>query len=77
MGFDHVKRAFRGMPEGVIMYSNLAYLAGKLQMISFINGADMTAQELLAYMARGKFNPIDNEQVGLMHEAGEPQHGWL
>jgi len=76
-GVDHVKRAFRGMPEGVIMYSNLAYLAGKLEIVGLINTSNMSAVQLLAYVQRGKFSPFDEMNVSLMQEAGEPTDGWL
>lgn len=59
LGFDHVKRPFRGMPEGKRMMSNLAYLSGKLKMIEVLEDSDADPRALLTYLQQGKFNPID------------------
>ncbi len=62
-GYDHVKRAFRGMPEGKIMYSNLAYLSGKLKMMAYLEQSGLAPNQLLPYLQQGKFNPMDNEHL--------------
>ncbi|HJP80898.1 MAG TPA: hypothetical protein VJ841_00680 [Candidatus Saccharimonadales bacterium] len=67
-GFDHVKRAFRGMPEGKVMLSNLAYLSGKLKMMTFLEGSDMPPAELLLYMQQGKIDPTNAKHMEIMTE---------
>jgi hypothetical protein len=74
-GFDHVKRAFRGMPEGKTMYSNLAYLAGKMNAIRFLASTDLPAAQVLAYLQAGKFNPTDELHVTLMKMVGAELNG--
>jgi hypothetical protein len=70
-GVDHVKRAYRGMPKGKIMHSNLAYLAGKIEAVTFIESSDLPARQLLPYLQQGKTNPTDPAHVSLVHEIGE------
>lgn len=61
LAYDHVKRAFRGMPEGSVLHSNLSYLQGKLDAIRFISGLSAPADEVLDYLLQGKFNPLNKE----------------
>jgi hypothetical protein len=75
--FDHVKRAFRGMPEGKVMYSNLAYLAGKPEIIKIIADSNRPAAEVLHFLQSSKINPADPSHIALMAAAGEPEDGWL
>jgi len=70
--FEHIFRAYRGMPEGVIMTSNLSYFAEKQALVDFINSSDLNGEELVEYLTRGKFNPLDNfhtQVVNKLYEA--------
>jgi hypothetical protein len=66
LAYDHVKRAFRGMPEGSVLHSNLSYLQGKLDAIGLIGGLSAPAQEVIDYLLQGKFNPLNKEHTQVL-----------
>jgi hypothetical protein len=57
--FEHIFRAFRGMPEGEVMRKDLAYKAEKVEIVDFINNFEGTGVEAFDYLMRGKFNPLN------------------
>jgi hypothetical protein len=61
--FEHVYRAFRGMPEGLTMNKNLAYYAKKVEVIEYFNNSELSATGALKYLLQAKFNPNDPKQV--------------
>lgn len=65
---EHTLRAFRGMPPERRMYSNLAYLPGKLNMAAYINSSERPAADTLAWLQRGKSNPLDPEHEDIMEQ---------
>lgn len=66
LAYDHVKRAYRGMPQGVILWSNCAYLKGRTDIMRFIARDDRSPAELIQYLQQGKFDPNNEEHVKLM-----------
>lgn len=70
LAYDHVKRAFRGMPPGKTLHSNLSYKQGKIDVISFIASSEASAAEILDYLLQAKFNPLDPEHKPVLAALG-------
>lgn len=67
-GFDHVKRAFRGMPKGKRMTSNYAYLSGKLKMIDELSKSTKSPKEQLAFMRQGKMDTTNEGDLEFLEQ---------
>ena len=61
LGYDHVKRAFRGMPPGKTHHANLSYKQGKIDAMRLIANSNASAAELIDYVMQAKFNPLNAE----------------
>lgn len=61
LAYDHVKRAYRGMPPGSVLRSNLSYKRGKVDAIQLIADHSAPAAEVLDYLLQGKFNPLNDQ----------------
>ena len=63
--FEHVYRAFRGMPEGIVLTKDLLYKKGKVKLIRYINESNLSMEELYDFLTSGKFDPTNKEHLKL------------
>jgi hypothetical protein len=70
--FEHLFRSRRGMPEGIVLPKDLAYLGGKVKAINLINRTPLETTELYDYWASGKFNPLIADQATLAYQLWRP-----
>lgn len=63
--FEHVYRAFRGMPEGVVMTKDMLYKEGKIKLVRYINESKLSMQELYDFLTSGKFDPTNSEHLDI------------
>lgn len=63
--FEHVYRAFRGMPEGIVMTKDMLYKEGKVKLVHYINESKLSVQELYDFLTSGKFDPTNSEHLAI------------
>jgi hypothetical protein len=61
--FEHVYRAFRGMPDGIVLTKDTVYKTGKIKLTRFINNSNFSTQELYDFLTLGKIDPTNEEHV--------------
>jgi len=70
--FEHVFRAYRGMPEGYILTGDAAYFCGKEKLIEMINADSRSGAELVDYFSLGKFDPTNPQDMSVISEVYNP-----
>lgn len=65
---DHVTRAYRGMPEGKILRSNMAYRSGKVRAMEQLANTERDPIDELAALQCGKYNASSREQCQIVDE---------
>lgn len=63
--FEHVYRAFRGMPEGSVMTKDMLYKDGKIKLVGFVNENKLSIGELYGFLTSGKFDPTNDEHLAI------------
>lgn len=70
LAFEHVFRAYRGMPEGRVFYKDTSYLVGKLTTLEFLASTDAPAADVLDFMQQGKFDPTNEVHKLVLRRVG-------
>ncbi len=66
LSYDHVRRAFRGMPPGTVLRSNLSYKHGKIEALKFVSAhPGISPADLIDYLLDGKFSPVNKKHVDI------------
>jgi hypothetical protein len=70
LAFEHVFRAFRGMPEDRVYFKDTSYLVGKMNILQFLASTEASASTVLDFMDQGKFDPNNPLHIEILKNLG-------